>query len=213
MIWGSASAVPGLGFGATHLLGALLALVAVRFLPRMRPWPTALVVVVLALLVPLAARAVPFTFTNGTVADANQVNVNFAAVSTTTVRVGIGNFGITVPSGSAWVFLGPSIQFTTTASQRITGTVTASWTFGATPPSAYIYDALCYRVAGSSAAPAPFAGTPDTYTSTVGGTTTVTAADTLVPGAGTWEVGRCMQNQSGATSTVYTTAGWFQLRG
>jgi hypothetical protein len=34
----------------------------------------------LALLLPISARALPFTFTNGTVADANQVNANFAAV-------------------------------------------------------------------------------------------------------------------------------------
>jgi hypothetical protein len=33
-----------------------------------------------ALLLPISARALPFNFTNGTVADANQVNANFAAV-------------------------------------------------------------------------------------------------------------------------------------
>jgi hypothetical protein len=180
----------------------------------MRPRTAALVVVGLALLVPIAARAVPFTFTNGTIADASQVNANFAAVNTTTVRVGIGLSGITVQSGNQWVFLGQPVQFTTTTAQRITGAVSASWTLG-DGNTGLVYEALCYRVAGSIAAPAPFVGTPDTQAAPAaspgGSITSVTTTDTLVPGAGTWEVGRCMENLSNSPATVYLTAGWFQL--
>jgi hypothetical protein len=84
MVWDALQATPALGFWGTLLLGAVLALVAVRLLPRGRPRTTAALGVGLALFVPALARAtIPYTFSNGTVADANQVNTNFATVGTT----------------------------------------------------------------------------------------------------------------------------------
>jgi hypothetical protein len=210
MVWGTALAVPGLGFWATLLLGALLALVAVRFLPRMRPWPTALVVVSFALLVPIAARALPFTFTNGTVADANQVNADFAAVSVTTVGVRTSSLVSFVSPGSTPVFIGPTSQFTTAANQRITGVVTAQWSCAA--GSMQVSDGLCYRVAGSAGAPAYFNGASAGATECHGGLpVTVAAADTVVPGVGTWEVGRCIQNGSNLDVQINQVTGWYQL--
>ncbi len=81
MNWGQAAAVPALGFWGAVTLVALLGGLGVTRLRRGRPQWMALIALVIALLVPISARAVPFTFTNGTVADANQVNANFAALS------------------------------------------------------------------------------------------------------------------------------------
>jgi hypothetical protein len=62
------------------LLGALLGAVAVLSLRIARPRTVGLAALALALAIPLSARALPFTFANGTVADANQVNANFTAL-------------------------------------------------------------------------------------------------------------------------------------
>ena len=82
MVWGQAqaAAVPAVGFWGMILLAAALGAWGVRRLRGPRPRVVGTVALVLALLVPISARALPFTFTNGTVADATQVNANFAAV-------------------------------------------------------------------------------------------------------------------------------------
>jgi hypothetical protein len=81
MIWGQAPPVPTLGFWGVLLLGAVLGAVGVRQLRAGRSRLVGGVALGLALLVPISARALPFTFTNGTVADATQVNANFAALT------------------------------------------------------------------------------------------------------------------------------------
>jgi hypothetical protein len=80
MVWGQAAAVPALSFWLALLLGVALAVVGAK---RMRGAPPRKVWIVglLALLVPVSAWALPYTFTNGTVADATQVNANFAALA------------------------------------------------------------------------------------------------------------------------------------
>src|SRR5262245_53342039 len=80
MIWGQQPAVPAVGFWGAMLLAAALGLLGVRHLRGARPRAIGLLTLVVVLLVPLTVRAVPFVFANGTVADANQVNANFAAV-------------------------------------------------------------------------------------------------------------------------------------
>jgi hypothetical protein len=80
MIWGQAAVVPAVGFWGAMLLGAALGAWGVRRLRGPRPRVVGTIVLCLALLLPISARALPFTFTNGTVADATQVNANFAAV-------------------------------------------------------------------------------------------------------------------------------------
>jgi hypothetical protein len=80
MIWGQAAAVPALSFWAVILLAAVLGAWGVRRLRSPRPRMAGMIALAAALLLPISARALPFTFTNGTVADANQVNANFAAV-------------------------------------------------------------------------------------------------------------------------------------
>jgi hypothetical protein len=90
MTWGTQTiaAVPALPGGMLLLLGALLLLVGYRMGRRQRaPRWMALVVGLGVALVPLAivhatsTFGVPFTFTNGTVADASQMNQNFTAVA------------------------------------------------------------------------------------------------------------------------------------
>src|SRR5262249_23524438 len=79
MVWGGATAVPGLGPWTAMLLGCLLGVVGVLALRSARK--LGLVVTLLVLFVPIAALAsVPFIFVNGTVADANQINRNFASL-------------------------------------------------------------------------------------------------------------------------------------
>ena len=81
MIWGAPTAVPAVEFWGVVLLAALLGALGVRRLRGARPRWMGMTALAVGLLVPITARAVPFTFTNGTVADATQVNANFAAVS------------------------------------------------------------------------------------------------------------------------------------
>jgi hypothetical protein len=81
MIW-SGKAVPAAGLWAVLALGAILGGVAVLSLRRARPRTIGAAILGLAVLIPISARAITLiTFTNGTVADANQVNANFAALT------------------------------------------------------------------------------------------------------------------------------------
>jgi hypothetical protein len=85
MLWSGGRAVPALGFWSTLALGAVLGAAGARLLRRPRPRALGALVVALAVLVPITARAISLiTFTNGTVADANQVNANFAALTPVT---------------------------------------------------------------------------------------------------------------------------------
>jgi hypothetical protein len=85
MIWGRITPVPAIGFWGAMLLGAVLGAVGVRRLRGARPRTLGALALGLGLLIPLSARAVSLiTFTNGTVADANQVNANFAALNPVT---------------------------------------------------------------------------------------------------------------------------------
>src|SRR5262245_43729188 len=85
-VWGgSIVAVPAMGTFSLILLGLCLGLVACSRVGRAHlnrhRWQITGAVLVLFALLPLAARAlgpIPFVFTNGTTADANQVNANFS---------------------------------------------------------------------------------------------------------------------------------------
>jgi hypothetical protein len=79
MHWGQTTSVPSLWFWGAALLSAALLLVGARLLRRGQPRTVGIAALLAALLIPISVRAVPFTFSNGTVADAKQVNANFAA--------------------------------------------------------------------------------------------------------------------------------------
>jgi hypothetical protein len=100
MIWGSGAGVPAIGVWGVLFLGCFLGIAAVLLLRSARK--TALGLLLLVLLVPLSALAsVPFIFTNGTVADASQVNQDFAAVLPI---VGRTSTLATIPSSPTYVF-------------------------------------------------------------------------------------------------------------
>jgi hypothetical protein len=98
MIWGHASAVPALGFWGAILLAASLGALGARRLRGARPRLMGALALALAILLPISARALPFVFSNGTVADATQVNANFQALAS--------QQGLTPSASSALVDLG-----------------------------------------------------------------------------------------------------------
>lgn len=94
-----------------------------------------------------------------------------------------------------WVFAGPKITVTTTASQRITGAAQAP--LGTTTPgmAMFGYD-LCYRAAGTLNLPLNFTGDDHSQgeVSDTAGIISFSADASVVPGAGSWEVGYCVLN-------------------
>jgi hypothetical protein len=82
MVWGQsqAAAVPAVSFWGMIVLAAALGAWGVSRLRGPRPRVVGTIALALILFLPITARALPFTFTNGTVADATQVNANFAAI-------------------------------------------------------------------------------------------------------------------------------------
>ena len=81
LVWRGAAAVPFMGPGGWLLLGAVLGVVGWSMLGR-HPRIAGASVAIALLAVPVVgiALTVPHAFTNGTVADADQVNANFQAV-------------------------------------------------------------------------------------------------------------------------------------
>jgi len=99
-------------------------------------------------------------------------------------------------SASQFIFAGLTENVTTTALQRITGAVQAPLGTTTSGVASFGYD-LCYRAAGTSNALINFAGAADYSNGEVSDTAgrlSFTAAASVVPGAGTWEVGYCLKN-------------------
>jgi hypothetical protein len=125
MIWRGV-AVPALGFSGTLILGAVLGIIAMRLLRGARPRIVASVALGLAALVPLSAGAVTLlSFVNGTVADATQVNANFAALTpvvTTTLGGAWPDFrnDATVSAAGTWTDItGRSLSLTKRAASSL----------------------------------------------------------------------------------------------
>jgi hypothetical protein len=87
MIWGGQQAVPALSGGMLLLLSLLLLVVGYRMgkrarAPRWLPWLTGLGAALLPTAVVRAATfTVPVVFSNGTIADAKQVNQDMSAIA------------------------------------------------------------------------------------------------------------------------------------
>jgi len=103
-IWGSSTAVPASGFWSVLLLGIALGAVGVKVLKATRARTLAIFCAALAVLAPFSAKALPFVFSNGTVADATQVNANFAALTPINGQYHVSG----TPNGSQWPILTPS---------------------------------------------------------------------------------------------------------
>jgi hypothetical protein len=102
LLWGTAQQAPAMGFWSALILGAVVGLLGIRVLRGARPPVVAALAVVITLGLPLVARALPSinTFTNGTVADATQVNANFSAVRVLTANGVSFSVGATKYCGS-----------------------------------------------------------------------------------------------------------------
>lgn len=79
MIWGGGAQVPTMGPFGWLLLGALVGAAGVLYRRPLSKAGTAVALLAIGV-VPLSALAVPHLFTNGTVADADEVNANFADI-------------------------------------------------------------------------------------------------------------------------------------
>jgi hypothetical protein len=102
----------------------------------------------------------------------------------------------TISSGATeFGFAGPTVNVTTTASQRITGAAQAPLGTSTAGAASFSYD-LCYRAAATSDPLTNFTGAnySDGQVSDTAGRLSFTAATSVVPGAGTWEVGYCVLN-------------------
>lgn len=119
-----------------------------------------------------------------------------------------GSIGTINANATQFVFAGPTVNVTTTGTQSIAGAVQAPlgilpnfspFCSGASTSSscfAYFGYDLCYRTAGSSAAPTNFTGSAHSIgeVGAVTGRGSFTAAGSVIPGAGTWQVGYCILN-------------------
>lgn len=97
---------------------------------------------------------------------------------------------------TAWVFAGPTVSVTTTESQRITGVAAISLGTTAAEGAAAFQHDLCYRAGGTTDALVNIAGPNSSsgQVSAASGPLSFTAAGSVVPGAGTWDVGFCILN-------------------
>ncbi len=109
-----------------------------------------------------------------------------------------------------WKFVGdPETGITTTSSQRLVGS--AGMSLGDTTPTAFNYD-LCYRPSGGStitnfSGNAPSSGTLEQIDEPY------TATSSVVPGAGTWDVGFCVKPAGGPRDADHVSPvnGWVMV--
>ncbi len=114
-------------------------------------------------------------------------------------------------SGSTWVFAGPTVSVTTTASQQLTGVGEAPIALGSGGPQTFEYD-LCYQPNGGGAL-VNFTGGNFSIGQITSNRFSWTATGSVTPGAGTWNVGFCVINDGGsaAISNNDYVNGWVQV--
>ena len=147
--------------------------------------------------------------TGATGAEGAQGQQGSSGIVTTGVFNGSG---VSLPGGVwAYFFVGNTATVTTTASQRLTGaaevpTLSAASTSG----QSFVYG-LCYQPS-SGGMLFNFAGSNYSTGRMYPEPRTFAAAASVVPGAGTWKVGFCVNNNSGANQidTGYVN-GWVQV--
>jgi hypothetical protein len=156
MIWGGVHAVPALGQWAMLGLGVVLGAAGVLALRRAKPARAAFLGGVLAVLLPVSAVALPFTFTNGTVADATQVNANLAALTP------ISGFSYVdgTPNGSFWPIMTPSFVAPRSLVCTVSTTVTTQLGAGTVTNVSVLFPSKTENGTVSAASPGPAAGSP-----------------------------------------------------
>jgi hypothetical protein len=95
---------------------------------------------------------------------------------------------------TTWVFVGPTITLTTTAGQRITGATQAALGLKGSANVSFGYD-LCYTASGTPGAPVNFTGgnySEGAFEGDYHERLSFAATSSVVPGAGSWEVGYCI---------------------
>jgi hypothetical protein len=119
-------------------------------------------------------------------------------VTTQSVSGSIGNF----TTQAAWQFVGARRSVTVGAGQNITAAITAALQLSPTSPTNDFRMNLCYRAAGSTAAPTEFGLADYLIVATVGERLPYTATATTAPPAGTYDVGFCVHSQ-GSVNAVF----------
>ncbi len=113
----------------------------------------------------------------------------------------------------SWVFVGPTATLTTSADQRMTGVVQAGLGTNYKSQIVFGYD-LCYRPSGTPGAPVNFtqANYPSGAVPPKTGRFSFTATSSFAPGAGVWEVGYCVLNNStGSLNNTGSVSGWIMV--
>jgi hypothetical protein len=168
MIWGGAIHAPAAGMGGSFLLAVALLLVGLLLVTRRgRSRGAGVAILALALTVPIsvAIASVPNTFVNGQVADATQVNANFAALNNAVV------------AGPA-AYFNNSTSFSQTALST-SGTAVATLTL---PAGSYVLQAkFRYQQVGGTA---PLQASCAFYAGTVGNGGTNDGSEAEVPPGG-----------------------------
>lgn len=109
-----------------------------------------------------------------------------------------------VLSSTAYTAIGPAVTLTTTAGQRIS--TTGSWTFVPTATNSVRID-ICYRASTGTTLQSPGVGYK-VIPVTANVHAMASAGNSFAPGAGTWVVGPCVRQNSGANTLNATTDDW-----
>ena len=107
-------------------------------------------------------------------------------------------------SATVYTAIGPAVTLTTTASQRIS--TTASWTFVPTATNSVRVD-VCFRPAAGTVLVSPGVGYK-VLPVTTNVHSMASVSNSFKPGAGTWVVGPCVRQNSGANTLNATTDDW-----
>lgn len=128
-------------------------------------------------------------------------------VATASLNAGPGN---TIMPAGAYMFVGPTATVTTTATQRIVAFSLAPM-FSPTGTGFGAVD-ICFQPSGGGALDDFSTATIVTYDfGPLAARPPYSAAGTVVPGAGTWNVGMCLYNAGSVAINVANTQGYVQI--
>jgi hypothetical protein len=119
-----------------------------------------------------------------------------------------------IPGNSPITFAGPTVSVTLTSGQTMTGAAEGPVGFAVGTPTQYLYYGLCYQVGSSYPAWFVNYGSQSTTFFGGGGSHVLNAAGAVAPGAGTYQVGFCIQNNGSIALTSNDNVnGWVMVTG